>query len=261
MDGIVKGIKRIKSLGYTYDYIILYHEILAKLPGGPWSDPRISSLEEISQLRERILLGHKRGDLKHPTYKIFTMPYQFQTGSTMGIKPYETTPVGCDAATLAFIKKNFDGLFLEVNGHDYLSRNEHIDAAQAATWCRANGLEFGITSGGSGKDAVCKSMYQNIFAEMAKVGFDKSWSEMHYILHHVYQPYADRLPEWVTNTTTENSRWLIEQVMPFETWALPKIDTDGDGTSDEAEIRAGTYPLCPGGAAAQTPTKSHVSYQ
>jgi hypothetical protein len=246
MDSIVSGIKRIESLGYTYDYIVLYHEILANLPGGPWSDPRISSPEEITLLRERIKLGHNRGDLKHPTYKIFTMPYQFQTGTTMGIAPVENTPVGCDPATLAFIKENFDGMFLEVNGHDYLSRNEHIDAAKAAVWCRANGLEFGITSGQAAiKDTVYKSMYQNIFAQMDAVGFDKSWSGAHYILHHMFQPYADRLPEWMTDTNTENSRWLIEQVKPHETWALSEIDTDGDGTGDEAEIRAGTYPLDP----------------
>ena len=73
-------------------------------------------------------------------------------------------------------------MFLEVNGHDYLSRNEPVDAALAAAWCRANGLEFGLTSGGAtNKDTVFKTMYRNIFSEMEKVGFDKSWSGNHYV--------------------------------------------------------------------------------
>jgi hypothetical protein len=229
LDGIINGIRRMESLGYVYDYIILYHEILANLPGGPWSDPRISSLEEISLLRERILLAHNRGELNHSSYKIFCMPYQFRTGTTLGIPPYADTPVGCDAATLAFIKENFDGMFLEVNGHDYIQSNEPIDAAHAAVWCRDNGLEFGITSGHTvNKDTAYKTMYQAIFAEMAKLGFDKSWDKMHYILHHVYQPYENRLPEWVTNSTTENARWLIENVMPPET---PSISAARDTAS------------------------------
>lgn len=255
LDGMVNGIRRMESLGYTYDYIILYHEILANLPAGPWSDPRISSLQEISLLRERILLAHNRGELSHPSYKIFCMPYQFETGTTLGIAPHANTPVGCDAATLAFIKQNFDGMFLEVNGHDYLKNNEHIDAARAAVWCRDNGLEFGITSGlNTNKDTNYKSMYQEIFAEMAKVGFDKSWDKMQYVLHHVYQPYQNRLPEWVANTTTDNARWLIENVMPLEAPSIsPTLDTDGDGVPDLEEAVNGTFPLGPGGPALAPP--------
>lgn len=247
IDSVINQIKRIESLGYEYGYVILYHEILANLPGGPWSDPRISSQEEIDMFRTRVQLAHGRGELRHPRYKVFAMPYQFQQ-SLMGIPPFTDTPVGCDAATLNFIKQNFDGLFLEVNGHDYLSRNEHIDAAQAAAWCQANGLEFGLTSGATTvKDTVFKTMYRDIFSEMTKVGFDKSRSSNHYILHHTSQPYENRLPEWVADTTTENAKWLIEQVMPPETWSLPNFDTDVDGIYDEVEIRAGTYPLGPGG--------------
>lgn len=149
VDRLVNRIKRMERLGYTFDYVILYHEILADLPGGPWSDPRICSQEELDLFRERVTVAYNAGEVKHASYKVFTMPYQFTSNSLMGIPPYENTPVGCDAATLAFIKQNYDGMFLEVNGQDYASRDEHIDAAAAAVWCRDNGLEFGITSGGA----------------------------------------------------------------------------------------------------------------
>jgi len=60
----------------------------------------------------------------------------------------------------------------------------------------------------------------------------------------VFQPYGNRLPEWVANTNTENSRWLIEQVMPLEAPSIsPTLDTDGDGIPDLLEAINGTYPL------------------
>lgn len=67
---------------------------------------------------------------------------------------------------------------------------------------------------------------------------------MHYVLHHVLQPYENRLPEWVANTTTENARWLIENVMPFESPAIsPTLDTDGDGIPDLQEAIDQTFPF------------------
>jgi hypothetical protein len=243
VDNLINRIKRMEGLGYTFDYVILYHEILASLPGGPWSDPRISSQEEVDTFRERVTEAYEEGQVNDPSYRVFCMPYQFASNSVMGFSaggvPADT-PVGCDAATLAFIKNNFDGMFLEVNGHDYTQRDEDADAAAAAVWCRDNGLEFGITSGGSGKDTIYKSMYADIFSEMDAAGFDKSWDNMHYVLHHVHQPVSDRLPEWTTSTTTENAKWLIEQVMPFEAPSIAAVDTDGDGVADLEEVRAGT---------------------
>ena len=243
VDNLINRIKRMEGLGYTFDYVILYHEILAGLPGGPWSDPRISSQAEIDLFRERVTAAYNAGEVDYPSYRVFCLPYQFASNSVMGFSaggvPADT-PVGCDAETLEFIKNNFDGMFLEVNGHDYTQRDEDADAAAAAVWCRDNGLEFGITSGGSGKDAAYKTMYGNIFAKMNTAGFDKSWDGMHYVLHHVHQPLSDRLPEWTTNTTTENAKWLIEQVMPFEAPSIAAVDTDGDGVADLEEVRAGT---------------------
>ena len=242
MAGLINNIRRIESLGYTFEYVILYHEILANLPAGPWSDARVSSQEEIDLFRTRVMEAFNRGEIDHPYYKAFAMPYQFTPGGGL------IQPGGCNAACLAFIKDNFDGMFLEVNGHDYITDNGAPDAALAAVWCRDNGLEFGITSGhATGKDTNYKTMYQAIFSEMAKVGFDKSWDKMHYILHHVYQPYENRLPEWVANTTTENSRWLIENVKPYEAPSIsPVMDTDADGITDLQEALNGTYPLGPG---------------
>ena len=242
VDNLITRIKRMEGLGYTFDYVILYHEILADLPGGPWSDPRISSQEEIDLFRSKVTAAYNAGEVNYPSYKVFAMPYQFEV-SLMGFGDDADTEVGCDAETLAFIKDNFDGMFLEVNGHDYTDRGEDADAAEAAVWCRDNGLDFGITSGGSGKDTIYKSMYADIFAEMNAVGFDKSWDDMHYVLHHVHQPLSDRLPEWTTNTTTENAKWLIEQVMSFEAPSIAAIDTDGDGVADLEEVRAGTPAL------------------
>ncbi len=59
----------------------------------------------------------------------------------------------------------------------------------------------------------------------------------------MFQSYGNRLPEWVANTNTENSRWLIEQVMPLEAPSIsPTLDTDGDGIPDLLEAINGTYP-------------------
>jgi len=243
VDALIGSIKRMEGLGYTFDYVILYHEILADLPGGPWSDPRISSQEEIDLFRSKVTAAYNAGEVNYPYYKVFAMPYQFEV-SWMGFGPYTNTAVGCDAETLEFIKNNFDGMFLEVNGHDYTDRDEDTDAAAAAVWCRNNGLELGITSGAlNTKDTRYKGMNADIFAAMDAAGFDKSWDKMHYVLHHAKTSYGDALPEWVANTTTENAKWMIEQVMPFEAPSIAALDTDGDGVTDLEEVRAGTPAL------------------
>ena len=196
--------------------------------------------------RDKVVAAYNASEVNHSYYKVFAQPYQFTEGSLLQQEPYEDTIVGCDAATLNFIKQNFDGMSLEVNSHDYLSKNEHSDAAAAAIWCQQNDLDFCITSGAGGKDKGYKSMYQDIFREMEIVGFDKSSNRMHYILHHTWQEYEDRLPEWVPDTTAENSKWLIENVMPLETPSIsPAIDTDGDGVSDLQEAIDKTYPFVP----------------
>lgn len=240
VDNLVGIIKKVEAQGYTFDYVILYHEsALADLPPGPWSDPRVPSQEEIDLFRSKVSEAHARGELNYDDYKVFAMPYQFTPGGGL------IQPAGCDAATLAFIKANFEGVFLEVNGHDYIQDNGAPDAAQAAAWCRDNGLEFGITSGAMEiKDKNYKTMYDVIFAELAKVGIDKSWDKLHYVLHHAFQPYENKLPEWIENTTTENARWLIENVMPLEVPSIsPTLDTDGDGIPDLQEALNGTFPL------------------
>ena len=200
---------------------------------------------QVNTLRSRILAAHGRGELNHASYKLFTMPYQYAENSLMGIAPYENTIVGLDAAAKACLVANFDGIILEVNGHDYLSRDEDLDVAVAALWCLQNGLEFGITSWSANiKDTAYKTMHHDIFEAFEANGVDKSSEDFHYILHHVFQPYENRLPEWVANTISENSRWLIEQVMPEEVPSISSsLDTDGDGISDLQEALNQTFPF------------------
>ena len=75
-----------------------------------------------------------------------------------------------------------------------------------------------ITSGGAtNRDKGYKRMNEVLFAEMEKRDVDPGSPWIHYILHHVFQPYENRLPEWEKDTTAENAKWLIEKVQSVQT--------------------------------------------
>jgi hypothetical protein len=216
LKGLLQRVILMEALGYTVDYLIVYREPLVENHApGPWSDKRILAQSDVDAINRMFLDAHAKGTVKHRSYRLVALAYQFDTKPANDSFCGHLTN-GLDDQTRAFIKRNFWGVSVEINSHDWSKKREHIDTAMAAEWCKANRLHLVITSGGSGKDKGYKKMYQNVFGEMKKHEVDPASPWLHYVLHHVFQPYQDRLPEWEQDTTAENAKWLIEKVQKVE---------------------------------------------
>jgi len=243
--GLLQRVVLMESLGYEVDYLIVYREPLVKGHApGPWSDKRILAPSDVDAINAMFAQAHARREIRHHKYRLVALNYQFDT------KPAGDTfcghlTKGLDEKCRAFIKKNFWGLCVEINSHDYRSKREDIDTAMAAEWCRDNGLQLMITSGGAtNKDTRYKKTYEDVFAEFGKRDVDPASPWLHYVLHHVFQPHGNRLPEWNKDSVAENAKWLIEQVQPKRTLSATKAakrarprSTPKPGASDEKAKR------------------------
>lgn len=215
--GLLQRVILMEELGYEVDYLIVYREPLVKGHApGPWSDKRILAQSDVDAVNRMFEEAYAKKQVKHKRYRLVALAYQFDTKPANDSFCGHLTN-GLDEKTRAFIKKNFWGVSFEINSHDWAKKKEDTDTAMAAAWCKANKLELVITSGGSGKDRGYKKMYERVFGEMKKRGVDPAAPWIHYVLHHVFQKYPDRLPEWQKDTTAENARWLIEKVQKIET--------------------------------------------
>jgi hypothetical protein len=220
--GLLQRVILMEELGYEVDYLIVYREPLVENHApGPWSDKRILAQSDVDAVNKMFKDAHAKGTIKRQSYRLVALAYQFDTKSANDSFCGHLTK-GLDDKTRAFIKKNFWGLSVEVNSHDWSRKKEDIDTAMAAEWCKSNRLHLIITSGGSGKDKGYKTMYEKVFAAMKTHDVDPASPWLHYILHHVFQPYGDRLPEWQKDTTAENAKWLIEKVQKIV--VSPRID-------------------------------------
>jgi len=241
--GLLQRVVLMESLGYEVDYLIVYREPLVEGHApGPWSDKRILAQSDVDAVNAMFAQAHARREVRHRKYRLVALNYQFDT------KPAGDTfcghlTKGLDEKCRAFIKKNFWGLCVEVNSHDYRSKREDIDTAMAAEWCRENGLQLMITSGGAtNKDTRYKKTYEDVFAEFEKRDVDPASPWLHYVLHHVFQPRENRLPEWNRDSVAENAKWLIERVKPKLTLsatktASPATPKPKPGASDEKAKR------------------------
>lgn len=217
LKGLLQRVVLMESLGYEVDYLIVYREPLVENHApGPWSDKRILAQSDVDAINRMFKDAHAKGTVKHKNYRLVALAYQFDTQPANDSFCGHLTN-GLDDQTRAFIKQNFWGLSVEINSHDWARKKEHIDTAMAAEWCKANQLQLVITSGGSGKDKGYKKMYQSVLGELKKRDVDPASPWFHYVLHHVFQPYKDRLPEWEQDTTAENAKWLIEKVQRVQT--------------------------------------------
>jgi hypothetical protein len=214
--GLLKRVELMESLDYEVDYLIVYREPLVKdHQPGPWSDKRIMAQSDVDLINKMFRDAHAKGTVKHKSYRLVALVYQFDTKPANDSFCGHLTN-GLDDNTRDFIKKNFWGLSVEINSHDYSKKNEEVDTAMAAEWCKANDLELIITSGGAGKDKGYKKMFEKVFSEFKKRDIDPASPWLHYVLHHVFQSYKDRLPEWNKDTTAENAKWLIEKVQKIK---------------------------------------------
>ena len=215
--GLLQRVILMEKLGYEVDYLIVYREPLVENHApGPWSDKRILAQSDVDAVNQMFKDAHAKGTVKHKSYRLVALAYQFDTKPANDSFCGHLTK-GLDEKTRAFIKKNFWGLSVEVNSHDWSKKKEDLDTAMAAEWCKANRLHLVITSGGSGKDKGYKPMYKKVFAAMHERNVDPASPWIHYVLHHVFQQYKDRLPEWEKDTTAENAKWLIEKVKKIQT--------------------------------------------
>jgi hypothetical protein len=215
--GLLQRVILMEKLGYEVDYLIVYREPLVENHApGPWSDKRILAQSDVDAINKMFKDAHAKRTIKHKRYKLVALGYQFDPKPANDSFCGHLTK-GLDEKTRAFLKKTFWGVSFEINSHDWAKKKEGIDTAMAAEWCKENKLQLVITSGGAGKDKGYKRMYETVFAEMKKRDVDPASAWIHYVLHHVFQPYQDRLPEWEKDTTAENAKWLIENVQKIET--------------------------------------------
>lgn len=224
--GLLQRVVLMESLGYEVDYLIVYREPLVKGHApGPWSDKRILAQSDADAINAMFAQAHARREVRHRKYRLVALNYQFDTRPA-GDEFCGHLTNGLDEKCREFIRKNFWGLCVEVNSHDYRSKREDLDTAMAARWCRENGLQLMITSGGAtNKDTRYKKTYEDVFAEFRKRGVDPASPWLHYVLHHVFQPYCNRLPEWNKDSVAENAKWLIERVKPKLTLSATKTTT------------------------------------
>ena len=214
MASLIRRIQKVEQAGATVQEILPYREPMATKPGGlvyspgGWSDSRLIAQSDADSLRALFRRAWEAGLTKYSNYDLLPLIYQYQQGSP---NTQNEQQQGLDAAAKAFVEKNFEGVYLEINSHDYASKLEDQDAALCARWAASSKLRFGITSGATnGLDTRYKGMFRAIFAAMTnlKVPFRSDWNR--YLMHHNAMSLEQTLPETSLNTVTENFAWLVD---------------------------------------------------
>jgi len=229
-EGVITRLEKGEKAGWEWGDLIVYREALfdfnckdQDLFPGPWSDLRMLSVDDITNLRARLKAAHETGRLKRADYKLCQLIHCWRN---IG-EPEKD-----------FLLKHMDGLYVEVNteGGNWISHGKRgianhefergrkyepyefgdtgsQDCAEAVAWAVRNDFHVGFSSGSNVRDIWFREMFEDLTARIVALGVDPSDDRISYLLHHNRNTDDDVMPYFPEDdedrsiSTTGSSIW------------------------------------------------------